>query len=339
MTTIPEDDLYVDEYEYYEELFDPSAGGGRRARRGRGRKAKVQHTPKKSQQQLVAELADAEGYEGGFTTTYRPSRHEEGWLLESLRSFYDRELITDVLAHVKGGKEANVYCCEADPAIGVDLLAAKVYRPLQFRAIRNDSLYRHGRDVLTSTGRAVKKTDHRIMRAIGKKTRFGTEVMQTSWLMHEYKTMEQLCGAGGAVPRPIAVSDNAILMDYCGEAGWGAPTLNEVELDPNEAAPLLQDVLYNVELMLQHNLIHGDLSAYNILYWAGEITIIDFPQATNSLTNCDAYAILERDIARVCEYFARQGVQREPAAIIDDLWHRYVMPADIDNPKHELYRE
>jgi RIO kinase 1 len=284
-------------------------------------------------------LADAEGYEGGFTTTYRPSRHEEGWLLESLRSFYDRELITDVLAHVKGGKEANVYCCEADPAIGVDLLAAKVYRPLQFRAIRNDSLYRHGRDVLTSTGRAVKKTDHRIMRAIGKKTRFGTEVMQTSWLMHEYKTMEQLCGAGGAVPRPIAVSDNAILMDYCGEAGWGAPTLNEVELDPNEAAPLLQDVLYNVELMLQHNLIHGDLSAYNILYWAGEITIIDFPQATNSLTNCDAYAILERDIARVCEYFARQGVQREPAAIIDDLWHRYVMPADIDNPKHELYRE
>jgi RIO kinase 1 len=339
MTTIPEDDLYVDEYEYYEELFDPSAGGGRRARRGRGRKAKVQHTPKKSQQQLVAELADAEGYEGGFTTTYRPSRHEEGWLLESLRSFYDRELITDVLAHVKGGKEANVYCCEADPAIGVDLLAAKVYRPLQFRAIRNDSLYRHGRDVLTSTGRAVKKTDHRIMRAIGKKTRFGTQVMQTSWLMHEYKTMEQLCGAGGAVPRPIAVSDNAILMDYCGEAGWGAPTLNEVELDPNEAAPLLQDVLYNVELMLQHNLIHGDLSAYNILYWAGEITIIDFPQATNSLTNCDAYAILERDIARVCEYFARQGVQREPAAIIDDLWHRYVMPADIDNPKHELYRE
>jgi RIO kinase 1 len=339
MTTILENDFYTDEYEYYEELFDPLASGGRRARRARGRKAKPQHTPKKSQQQIVAELADAEGYEGGFNTTYQPSRHEAEWLLESLRSFYDRELISDVLALVKGGKEANVYCCAADPAIGVDLLAAKVYRPQQFRAIRNDALYRQGRDVLTATGRAVKKTDHRIMRAIGKKTRFGTQVMQTSWLMHEYKTMEQLYQAGGTVPRPIAVNENAILMDYCGEAGWGAPTLNEVELDPNEAAALYQEVLNNVELMLQHNLIHGDLSAYNILYWAGQITIIDFPQATNSLTNHDAYAILERDIARVCEYFAQQGVQSEPVAITDDLWHRYVMPDDLDITDHELYKE
>ena len=64
----------------------------------------------------MAELADAEGYEGGFNTTYQPSRHEEGWLLESLRSFYDREMITDVLAQVKGGKEANVYACTASPA-------------------------------------------------------------------------------------------------------------------------------------------------------------------------------------------------------------------------------
>ncbi|MBN1977242.1 MAG: hypothetical protein JW918_07560 [Anaerolineae bacterium] len=329
MTSIP-DDFYIDEYERYEELFDPLASGGRRAHRARGHKAKPQHTPKKSQQQIVAELVDdAEGYEGGFDTTYQPSRHEAEWLLESLRSFYDRELITDVLALVKGGKEANVYCCAADPAIGVDLLAAKVYRPQQFRAVRNDALYRQGRDVLTATGRAVKKTDHRIMRAIGKKTRFGAQVMQTSWLMHEYVTMEQLYQAGGTVPRPVAVSENAILMGYCGEAGWGAPTLNQVDLDPDEAATLYREVLDNVELMLQHNLVHGDLSAYNILYWAGEITIIDFPQATNSLANHDAYTILGRDIARVCEYFAQQGVQSEPAAVTEALWRRYVMPDDL----------
>jgi len=330
MTPTQENDFYIDEYEYYEELLDPLAGNSRRARarRERERKAKPQHTPKKSQQQIVAELAEAEGYEGGLNTPYHPSRHEAEWLLESLRSFYDRELITDVLALVKGGKEANVYCCAADPAIGVDLLAAKVYRPQQFRAIRNDTLYRQGRDVLTATGRVVKKTDHRIMRAIGKKTTFGTQVMQTSWLMHEYTTMERLYEAGSIVPKPIAVSNNAILMGYCGDAGWGAPTLNEVDLDPNEATALFQEVLHNIELMLQHDLIHGDLSAYNILYWAGEITIIDFPQATNSLTNRNAYTILERDVTRVCEYFAQQGVQSEPAAVTDELWRRYVMPDD-----------
>jgi RIO kinase 1 len=333
MTTIPENDAYLDEYEYYEELFDPLADSGRWSR---ARRAKPQHTKKRSQQQIVAELADAEGYEGGFTTTYRPSRHEAEWLLESLRSFYDRELITDVLALVKGGKEANVYCCAADPATGVDLLAAKVYRPQQFRAIRNDTLYRQGRDVLTSTGRAVKKTDHRIMRAIGKKTRFGSQVMQVSWLMHEYATLEQMYQAGGTVPQPIAVSENAILMSYCGEAGWGAPTLNQVDLDPDEAEALYQVILDNVELMLDHGLIHGDLSAYNILYWAGEITIIDFPQATDSITNHNAYTILARDIARVCEYFDRQGVQSDAAAVTDDLWHRYVMPDDTAIPDYEL---
>ena len=78
-----------DEYEYYEELFDPLRTD-RRARRKR--KPKVRHIPKKPQDQIVAELADPIGLEGGFHTTYRPGRYEEGWLLSSLRSFYDQEL-------------------------------------------------------------------------------------------------------------------------------------------------------------------------------------------------------------------------------------------------------
>ena len=57
-----------------------------------------------------------------------------------------------------------------------------------------------------------------------------------------------------------------------------APTLNQVSLEPEEAVPLLKEVLRNIELMLQHGLIHGDLSAYNILHWAGEITLMIFPR-------------------------------------------------------------
>ncbi|MCZ7543106.1 MAG: hypothetical protein M5R40_05990 [Anaerolineae bacterium] len=76
--------------------------------------------------------------------------------------------------------------------------------------------------------------------------------------------------------------------------------------------------------MLERDLIHGDLSAYNMLYWEGAITLIDFPQVVNSRNNPNAYYILERDITRTCEYFARQGVACDPAAITEELWYRYL---------------
>jgi RIO kinase 1 len=60
--------------------------------------------------------------------------------------------------------------------------------------------------------------------------------------------------------------------------------------------------------MLRHDRIHGDLSAYNILYWDGRATLIDFPQVTLRRSNPHAEFIFQRDVTRVCEYFARQGV-------------------------------
>jgi len=309
-----------DEYEYYEALFDPSHA----ERRVRHRPRPAQPNVKRSLAEVVSDLADSIVLEGGFRTTYTPGRHEAEWLLDSLRTFYDESMIMDVLGQVKGGKEASVYRCEAHPSIGVPYLAAKVYRPRRFRTMRNDVRYRRGRQILTEEGRAAKTTDHRIMRAIGKKTKFGVQVMHTSWLMHEYAAMERLYEAGAAVPRAIAASENAILMSYYGDEVRGAPALNEVSLDPDEALPLFEEVQRNIELMLAHDMIHGDLSAYNILYWEGSIVLIDFPQVIETSTNEDAYDILARDVQRVCDYFNCQGVQRDPAALLDELWTRYV---------------
>jgi len=199
------------------------------------------------------------------------------------------------------------------------LLAAKVYRPHMFRSLRNDAMYREGREVLAGDGKPVKKTKDRVMRALGKKTSFGLQVAHTSWLMHEFVTMRRLYEAGGALPRPIAATDNAILMAYLGDAHRAAPTLNEVALEPREAEALFEVVLHNVHLLLREGLVHGDLSAYNILYWEGEIALIDFPQVTVIAGNRGARGILERDVRRVCEYFAGQGVDRDPEALVDGL--------------------
>jgi serine/threonine-protein kinase RIO1 len=53
------------------------------------------------------------------------------------------------------------------------------------------------------------------------------------------------------------------------------------------------------------------------------VVIIDFPQITDLRSNSKADDILRRDITRVCEYFARQGVPNDPSAIMDELWERY----------------
>ncbi|MBZ0303705.1 MAG: hypothetical protein K8J31_28455 [Anaerolineae bacterium] len=308
-------------YTQYEAWFDPMQTD-RQARRKR--KPKAVHRPKKGRSDVLAEIAETTGLEGGFQTTYQPGLFEEGWLLDSLRQFYEMDYVSDVLARVRGGKEASVYRCQATPKTGMALAAAKVYRPRMFRSLRNDAVYREGRAYLKADGKAIKKNEHRLMRAIGKKTQMGEQLEHTSWLMYEYTTLQTLYAAGAAVPRPLAVGDNAILMGYCGDEYMAAPTLNTVTLETSEAHRLFAEVLRNVELMLKHGLIHGDLSAYNLLYWEGQITLIDFPQVVDYRANSSAYNVLARDIERVCEYFAGQGVDRDPQALTDHFWHRFM---------------
>ncbi len=312
------------DFEDYEDIDNPHPG-----RRGRLREA--HHVPKKSKTDILNSIVEVSGLEGGFNPTYRPARYEAAWLLNSLKVFYEEHLISDVLAQVKGGKEATVYRCLAYPETGLNLVAAKVYRPRQFRNLRNDKLYREGRQLLTGEGRAVKNSDQRIMRAIGKKTAFGDQVAHTSWLLYEYTTLDKLFQAGAAVPQPLAVSDNAIVMAYRGDNQTAAPTLQEVELPAGQAEPLFNEVLRNVELMLQHGLVHGDLSAYNILYWDNQLTLIDFPQVSDINTNPNARFILERDLRRVCEYFTRYAIEVDAQNLADELWSRYakIEPLEI----------
>jgi RIO kinase 1 len=322
----------LEQYEDYEDLFNPMLVD-RQARRKR--RVKANHKPKTTEEEIVSNTADAIGLEAGLNISYRPSKHEAGWLVESLRPFFDQELISDVEALVKGGKEANVYRCAAHPATGETWLAAKVYRPRMFRNLRNDQMYRQGRMTLTANGVPAKASDTRLMRALGKKTAFGQQAAHTSWLMHEYQALELLHDAGGDVPRAFAASENGILMSYVGDGSGAAPALNEIELDEGEVYALFSKVMDNIVLMLRHGRIHGDLSAYNILYWQGAITLIDFPQIANSRVdtgshvvgsrvNPDAAFIFERDVIRICDHFIEQGVRCDPQEIAAELWQRHV---------------
>ena len=293
--------------------------------------AYVDHTgkkkdkPKQNRQQKVAEVAESlRSAEGQLDITYKPARYEAIWLYDSLRPFYTQELVDDVLALVKGGKEANVYLCHGATPAYPELLAVKVYRPRQFRNLRNDVTYREGRELVNSLGITIKNRNNREMRAINNNTSFGAELKHVSWLMHEFITLQRLHRLGAAVPRPISTSENAILMEYIGDRHRPAPALTGVGLAPREAPQLFAEVMRNIELMLAHRMIHGDLSAYNILYWEGAVTLIDFPQVTMSESNHNAFRIFERDVRRVCDYFAGQGVSCDAETLTRRLWQQHV---------------
>jgi RIO kinase 1 len=72
--------------------------------------------------------------------------------------------------------------------------------------------------------------------------------------------------------------------------------------------------------MLFHDVIHGDLSAYNVLVWEGRITVIDFPQAVDPKQNRFSQSLLERDVRRIFEHFERYGISRSAGQFAADLW-------------------
>jgi RIO kinase 1 len=251
-----------------------------------------------------------------FALEHRPLHTET--LDEALEPFFVDGLIEELLYLVKSGKEASVFCCRAGPGLGGEgLVAAKVYKPSAFRSFRDDSVYREGRVIL----------DKRSARAAAKRTQFGDRVRSSMWTNHEWDTLSMLHAAGSDVPRPLAHSSGAILIEFVGDADGAAPMLREVVFTPDEAEAVFERILDNIQLWLACNIVHGDLSPYNVLYRAeGDPVIIDFPQACDPRFNTSAFRLLVRDVDNLARFFGRFGVQRDAYGLAERYWSAWERP-------------
>ncbi len=318
-----ENEFDTDVYAEYAEEFDPDFRADVKLAR---RPPKPKFEPKVPEHQRYWAKIEEErkrGITGDFETTYQPGHTERRWLLATLRPFFETDHIDDVLSKVKGGKEADVYRCSLTEGKRRQIVAAKLYRPRSHRTMRNDLIYREGRNVLTPQGQTSRAYDRRVLRAMLKRTEYGKQAEQTSWLMHEYHALVELHAAGADVPEPIETAPNAILMEFIGDEYAVAPVLHSVHLDKAEAQVLFEQVLRNLQIMLEAGFIHGDLSAHNILYWEGRAIVIDFPQVVPVAGNKQAFALLMRDVARICQYWKKQGILTDPERLAEDLWGSY----------------
>ena len=267
---------------------------------------------------LLKEAASSSVEADVFAPTYHGSRHEQEMILGSFESFYLDHLIADVLRVVKAGKEATVYCCKANPQAGVKLLAGKIYRPRMFRNLKDDTAYRIGTQMRDTEGKVLRKA--REQRAVAKRSKVGLDMLHNAWLSNELGVMTKLHAAGAIVPKPFASNENAILMEYLGDEKQAAPALGGVVLQVREAHRMFQLILDNIKLMLANNVVHGDLSAFNILYHQEQARIIDFPQAMNPFGNPNAFKFYCRDVERVCDYFERYGIDPDPLGLAQSMW-------------------
>src|SRR6185295_17907670 len=121
------------------------------------------------------------------------------------------------------------------------------------------------------------------------------EAQGAMWVNHEFDVLSALNYAGADVPAPYACNDRAILLEFVGDGGEPADQLQHAEVSPDEAPALLDRILWNIELFMRENVVHADLSAFNMLYLRGKVTIIDFPQAVDPRQSAAAPRLLERD--------------------------------------------
>ena len=136
-----------------------------------------------------------------------------------------------------------------------------------------------------------------------KRNKFGRDLAQKLWVKSEFYLMNKLYDQKANIPMPVAMSSNAVLMEYIGDEQTSAPRLKDVTLDKSEAEAVYKKLLHNIELFYKSGIVHGDLSAYNVLYWQGKVYIIDFPQALDIRNNPNVVEALQRDKANIHKWY------------------------------------
>lgn len=211
---------------------------------------------------------------------------------DKIEKLIDDGIVDELVQRVKTGKEAEVYVVRK----GTEYLAAKVYKERTERNFKNNVGYREGR--------AVRNT--RDMRAIAKRTKYGTERAESDWMQTEHDACVELAVAGVRVPRAELFYEGVFLMELVlDQQGSPAPRLIELAFTEEEALALHADLTDQIIRMLLTDRIHGDLSAYNILMAWNGATIIDFPQVVSAAHNSQAEMFLTRDVRNVTEFLAR----------------------------------
>jgi RIO kinase 1 len=199
--------------------------------------------------------------------------------------FLSKGVIDEVHGVVNAGKEARVYWGKNKDG---KELAVKIYLTSSAEFLKGMRKYIEG-------DRRFKNVKH------------DTRSLIFTWAQKEFRNLEQAARAKVPVPKPIAVERNVLVMEFIGKDGVSAPSMKEQPpSDPEKAYTLLLG--YLERLYRKAELVHGDLSEYNIMMWKGKPVIFDVSQAV-PMSHPMAGFLLHRDLENLNRFFSRLGVK------------------------------
>lgn len=123
------------------------------------------------------------------------------------------------------------------------------------------------------------------------------------WARKEFINLKQCAGAGVSVPTPIAFKGNVVVMEFIGVEGIPAPRLLDSEIQKRDYTRIVRamELIYK-----KAELVHSDLSEYNVLKYHDELEIIDFGSAVSNRHPL-AEEFLTRDVSNVNRFFEKKG--------------------------------
>ena len=199
--------------------------------------------------------------------------------------FLNKGTIDEIHGVVKAGKEARIYWGKNKQG---KELAVKIYLTVSAEFKKGILKYIEG--------------DPRF-----KGLRHDTRSLIFAWAQKEFKNLEQALSVKVKVPRPVAVRNNVLIMEFIGKDGVSAPLMKEIPpKNPEKIYEIL--LMYLGKLYVEAELVHGDLSEYNIMIWRGRPILFDMSQAV-LLSHPMADFLLRRDLTNLNKYFTRLGVK------------------------------
>jgi RIO kinase 1 len=192
-------------------------------------------------------------------------------------------------------------------------VAVKIYRDAEVRSFKNDERYLEGRWV----------GDARLAKAIQRRSGKGRQALKAMWAAQEYLMLWRAWEAGIRVPEPlvgpdgsdIAEAGEVVVMRFVGDPEAPAPRLSDAVLTAEEAAAAFEQSVDAMRALWRLGYVHGDFSTYNLLWWEGQVTVIDLPQALRA-DQPAAREVLAQDAASLSLTFAKLGVDVAPEDVV-----------------------
>jgi len=215
--------------------------------------------------------------------------------LMTIYEFLNKGIIDEIHGVVKAGKEARIYWGKdrdgKELAIKIFLTIAAEFKKGKLQYIEGDPRFKH--------------------------VRRDTRLLVFAWALKEFKNLQLALKAKVKVPKPVAIKNNVLVMRFIGKNGNPAPELKE-SVPKNPEFIYNQLLEYIKRLYQKAELVHGDISEYNVMVWRGKPVLFDMAQAV-LLSHPMATTFLKRDLQNLHRYFKKLGAK---VSSTDEMYRR-----------------